>query len=299
MQLQHSTIINEHVDYEHPLLCLKIWEIHHPRTERLQFGPWHYHKEIEFLAILEGSITVETRERHDMLRQGDVLLLGSNELHRTIKAADTAIAYIVFQVDPLPFFAPSMMMYRNLFADNLDSLAQLNYIFADHPPIREQVFAHIHAIYEEIRQTSKGYEMSVGIRTNQILYELLSHDTLQTLQWKKTAELLRLQPALTYIDGHLADKIQAAELSRLLSLNYYSFIKLFKKTMGVSLVDYIHYKRVQTAERYLLSEGVSIGEAGQLSGFEDRAQFNKIFKRYNRCTPKQFRERLRENGPTA
>lgn len=43
--------------------------------------PWHWHNELEFGLVVEGSVTVETASVKFTLREGDGFFVNSNVLH--------------------------------------------------------------------------------------------------------------------------------------------------------------------------------------------------------------------------
>src|SRR5690554_1944296 len=91
-------IKEEIVNYQHPFLFLKIWEI---QSDRILSGfpeiwPWHYHKEVEFLIVTNGSIGIQTENDYHTLIEGDIMLLGTSQLHRTHKATTSPLSFIVF-----------------------------------------------------------------------------------------------------------------------------------------------------------------------------------------------------------
>ncbi|AFH65744.1 helix-turn-helix domain-containing protein [Paenibacillus caseinilyticus] len=292
--------INENVIYQNPLLRLKIWELYWdvPTYGIPERWRWHYHKEVEFLVVLEGQLGVQTKDDSCILGPGDVMLLGASQPHRTYKSEPTAIRQVVFQVDLAQHFDQSTMPYLSTFSELTRPLGELNYIFRENAEARQEAFRLVMDIYEESQQKQRGYEMSISSSIKRLLLLLLRSDYRGVLGRTDDTELLRLRPALDYVDRHLGEKIAVEDVCGLLNLSYHYFIKYFKKAMGLSFVDYVNYKRVKTAERLLLTRDLSIMEVGFEVGIPNMAQFYKLFKRHNQCSPKEFRQRMRSQaGP--
>lgn len=91
--------IEEKVTYQNPLLFLKVWDIVMETSyyDQIESAPWHYHEEIEFLAIIEGYLGIQNKDKYIVLGPGDVFILGKSELHRSHKASADSLHYIVFQ----------------------------------------------------------------------------------------------------------------------------------------------------------------------------------------------------------
>ncbi|TBL68200.1 helix-turn-helix domain-containing protein [Paenibacillus thalictri] len=290
-----SAVYNEKIHYQNPLLCIKVFEI----TDRsgLAGQPkqwnWHYHKEVEFLAIKEGALTVNSKDEMVTLGPGDVILLGSSQLHRTKKAEPADIHYIVLQFDMAQYFDQSTMPYMSCFSELHYPLNDLNYIFRENASVRQDAFSIISDILVETQTKAKGYEIAISALIKRMLLLLLRNDRKNIIRPIGDTELVRLQPALEYIEQHLADKISIGEVSDMLNLSYHYFIKYFKKVMGMSFVDFVNYKRIKKAERLILTRDVSIAEVGESVGIPNMAQFYKMFKRCNQCSPKEFKLKMK------
>lgn len=287
--------INEEVIYQNPLLFLKIWEI---QVNSPYFGipetwPWHYHKEVEFLAVTQGHLGIQTRSDYYLLGPGDVLLLGSSQPHRTHKNSSEELRYVVFQVDLSQHFDQSTMPYLHCFSELTQPLGTLNYIFQENETARQEAFALITNIFDESQTRQRGYEMAISSAIKRLMLLMMRSDTRGVLRGSDESELMRLRPALDYVDRHLVEKIAIEDVCSLLNLSYHYFIKYFKKAMGLSFVDYVNYKRVKKAERLLLTRDLSIMEVAFEVGIPNMAQFYKLFRRHNHCSPKEFKQRMR------
>ncbi|MCC3373944.1 AraC family transcriptional regulator [Cohnella sp. REN36] len=291
----HADAVNEEVVYQHPLLFHKIWELASdaPDCGHGEIWNWHYHKEVEFLAIVTGHLTVQTMQGLRTLGPGDVMVLGASRPHRTHKATPEPLQYIVFQVDLPRHFDQSMMPYLNLFSELTQPLDRLNYIFDEQPEARRVAYSLVLDIFEESQREAPGYEMAIGASIKRLLLLLLRSDSRKTLQAGEGSAISRFRPVLDYVDQHLGEKISVDDVRALLNMSYHHFIKTFKRTMGIPFVDYVNYNRIKKAERLLLTTELSIMEISFEVGIWNMAQFYKLFKRHNQRSPKEFRERMR------
>ena len=63
--------------------------------------------------------------------------------------------------------------------------------------------------------------------------------------------------------------------------------RIFKAATGFSVMEYIIYSRVLRA-RQLLQDGVSVQQAGELSGFSDNSHFIRTFGQLTGVTPGRY-----------
>lgn len=291
----HADAVNEKVVYQNPLLFLKVWELH--GVERIRRATdawhWHYHKEVEFLAIIEGGLEVQTMSSLTMLGPGDVMVIGSSRPHRTWSAAGKPVRYIVFQVDLVRHFDQSILPYLHHFSELTGPLEDLNYIFEASPSARNEAHALIADIYEETYRGRTGYEIAVSASIKRLLLLMLRGDDRGVLRGTEEAGIVRMRPVLDYVESRLGEKIAVDDVRRLLGMSYHHFIKTFKRTMGIPFVDYVNFNRIKKAERLLLTTDLSIMEVSFEVGIWNMAQFYKLFKRHNQHSPKEFRQRMR------
>jgi len=289
----------EIVNYQNPLLFLKIWEI---QSNGPGFGIpenwlWHHHKEIEFLIVTEGRLGVQTKHEYETLDSGELVLFGSSQLHRVHKAHYSPLKFIVFQVDLQQHFDPGSMPYLHCFSEFTEPLGRMNYIFREYPSVRNEAFSLVMDIYKETQANERGYELAISSAIKRLLLLLLRHDTRGLLNHSRKHDAVRLRPAIDYVDRHLHEKISVDDVCRLLSLSYHYFIRYFHNTMGISFVDYMNYRRIKKAERLLLTRDLNVNEIGLEVGIPSMGQFYKLFKRHNHCSPSVFRKQMRDSHP--
>jgi len=299
---------HEQVVYQNPFLAMRIWQIDSKdltpeairRRKELDWKQkryfdfdWHYHEEIEFLLILKGELTAFYREEQLVLQEGDIALFGSSEPHMTMNTKDD-LSYIVLQIDLRKYWDTSTMNSMQHFSEVIRPLSTLNYIYRDNLNVRNLTAALIREIYIEMNDSQIGYELAVSSRIKNILLLLLRNDTRQQLNYNDNRLIGRLQPVVDYVEHNLSEKLSVSEISEMVNMSYTHFIKSFKKAVGMSFTDFVVYKRIKKAEQQLLTNDVSIAEVAESVGISNLGHFYDMFRRYNDCSPKQYRERLRE-----
>jgi len=290
----YPDMVHEEVVYQNPFLCMRIWQIRDERQRETQCD-WHYHKEVEFLLIQEGELSVQLPEEEFSLRAGDLAVFGSKEPHTTRPSDDKTLCYIVFQLDLKKHLDQSTVSNMRYFSEVLRPLSKLNYIFREHQNVRMDAARLIIDIHEEMQRKETGYELAVSAKIKELLLILLRHDSKKMLHYHDDPLIERIIPALEYIDRHLAEKISIEDMTRQVNISYYYFVKLFKKALGMSFTDYVNFKRIKRAEQLLLTEDLSIMEIADRVGIANLGHFYEMFKRFNHCSPKQFKYKLKDS----
>jgi AraC-like DNA-binding protein len=70
-------------------------------------------------------------------------------------------------------------------------------------------------------------------------------------------------------------------------------MSLFKKALGITLIDCVTQHRVSHAQRLLATTDEKIIEVALNSGFTSLSRFHEAFKRACGCTPKDYRKNHR------
>ena len=100
----------------------------------------------------------------------------------------------------------------------------------------------------------------------------------------------KIKKVYDYIQENFSKTITLNEISELVNMSPVSFNRFIKKRTGQTFVHYLNDTRISFASRWLLETDLSIGEIAFKCGFNNIANFNRLFKKSKKCTPKQFRE---------
>ena len=98
----------------------------------------------------------------------------------------------------------------------------------------------------------------------------------------------KIAKAQEYILKHYMESITLQQLAELVDMSPAYFSVLFKKTAGVSYLQYLTDIRMEQAKRRLLA-GEKIVEISREVGYFNYRHFSEAFKRHVGVTPKEFR----------
>lgn len=134
-----------------------------------------------------------------------------------------------------------------------------------------------------------------------ILYELSLCDNYRTLSSSSFAKIethsdsRRVQKIQAYINQNYKSDIRLPLLAEMAGMSPVAFSRFFKTRTGKSLSDYIIDIRLGYASSLLVDSSNSIAEICYDCGFNNLSNFNRIFKKKKKCSPKEFRENFRKN----
>jgi AraC family transcriptional regulator len=99
---------------------------------------------------------------------------------------------------------------------------------------------------------------------------------------------LALRRVCDYINAHLAETLSLAEIALVANLSPYHFSRLFRRSTGESVHQYVIRQRVEAAMRALLDGRLRIAEIAALVGFHDHSHLTRHFSRIYGVPPSFF-----------
>ena len=96
---------------------------------------------------------------------------------------------------------------------------------------------------------------------------------------------------LSFVSENFNRAVSTRELARHLSLSVTHTCHLVTELCGCSFFELLTRERMTHAELFLRHTDYRVREIAFLCGFASVEHFNRIFKRWNRMSPTQFRKR--------
>ncbi len=94
--------------------------------------------------------------------------------------------------------------------------------------------------------------------------------------------------AREYLDEHLAEEVELADLARVTGLTRSHLIRAFRRETGLTPHAYLMDRRFRAAGR-MLGRGEAPGDVAAACGFFDQSHLNRVFKARMAVTPGAFR----------
>ncbi len=220
--------------------------------------PIHY---FDLTIVLEGTLQYKIDGTPITLGAGDALLISKGML-RARDATSEKIDYISFN-----FHAEE--------APDLPLLMQ--------GAVQNETKLMIAACDEIAKRHPLGYEETATLLLSAILRSF--KDNLQdTTVTPLTAKIVR------YLHKNLAQRITLSDIGKMTFFSPVYCDTVFKKDMGVSIIDYLLGKRIAEAKKLLIEGTFSLSEIAQQSGFEDSNYFSRVFKKRTGYTPTEYKK---------
>jgi AraC-like DNA-binding protein/mannose-6-phosphate isomerase-like protein (cupin superfamily) len=255
---------------------------------------WHYHPECEITLVLKGGSERLVGNNISRIEPGDLVLLGSNvphdyRNHPVAGAPVTEVEAIVIQFMPqLPghedwMQRSSMIPVRRLFqrADQGVAVTGITRLTASRIV---QEMLHVHGMKRVILLL----QLLDLLSNSEELHEISS----SVLPQPRPGASDRITMACEFIASHLPEPIYVADLAAIVGLGKSAFSRLFKKSTGRTVPQYVNELRISRACLLLGETDLTVSQISMDCGFVSPAHFQRQFREHQHCVPLVYRSRV-------
>ncbi len=99
--------------------------------------------------------------------------------------------------------------------------------------------------------------------------------------------------AVAYIKKNYHDKdISLQKVSQEVALSHYYFSHIFKDELKITFIKYLTKVRMEASAKLLKNRNININQIAYAVGYQDPNYFSKVFKRYTKTSPVDYRSNL-------
>lgn len=259
------------------------------RLNVAQEVPWHWHEEIEVIAIAQGRGLVQAGGSSWLLEAGDGIFVNSNTLHSVhlVDGGLCGLHSLVFSADLLAGVPGSVFEQRYL-RPVLRSPTQALPLQRNVPWQREAVSA-IEAAYQAYAAESFGWELLVRAELSRLWTLAAEHAASSVPAVEESADTRRLKEMLCCLHEHYDRPISLEEVAAAAKVGKRECLRCFQRTIGVTPIQYLLRYRVRQASRLLVETDLPVTEIALRCGFESPSYFSLTFRRLTGRTPRDYR----------
>lgn len=256
----------------------------------------HKHIEFEISLILRGLGVYNTKTGIYDIRPGDIFIYSTNEYHCITDIFPDAesdhmeLLNLHFQ----PSFTWSVgneylsNSYLKIFFNrNKDFKNRLD---RNNPAIK-QLTEQMLTIKKEFENMEYDYDVSIKAKVLELLISIHRnfHLTEENSVYIPNQLYERMKNALNYMDQNYCLDLSLAKIANQAFMSRTYFCSMFKKMNGLTPWEYINIKRINKAVDLLKSSDLPIFTIATQCGYNNLANFSRIFKQITGTTPKNIR----------
>ncbi len=273
---------------------LKFWENTIKPFHRQVFE--HSHLQFEIVIFKSGSGIYTTKKGKYDIAPNDIFVFSSNEQHCISDVYEgEEFSFTNLQFEPRYVWGSKNNGFSNeavniCFSHNEDFCSRL----PRDNPYTKKIAGLMGEIEQEFHEKNAEYELMIHNKVYEILIILARHLNYgigKTVTPHEYGQIKCIRSAMEYINRHLSEEITLQGVADKVNLSPNYFSHIFKSTMGISLWDYIISKRIENAITLISQQqDKNMLDIAVQCGFNNTANFNKMFRRITGITPSEFRK---------
>lgn len=258
----------------------------------------HYHEFLEMLYLIEGNMNIWLNDKLYSFNAGELIIINSNESHR-LESNSESSRYLVVKFTPglLCTFqqTPQETRYVLPFLDEKSNQPRVySKAFADASGIPSLLFDAIN----EWNEKGTGYELALKADVLKIIRIVVKFLSDRGLSVKASLTGGNIQQTISNVLQYINENfitVSEKDVAERFGISYSYFSRSFKQTMNMSFKEYINYLKINEARKLLLTTTDSITDISESLGFSSSSHFINVFKKYNSCSPKQYKKNVAKN----
>jgi len=259
-----------------------------PKTHRLN-KRYVYDYELEFIIFSEGAMYLDGKEYP--LQQGDVIFRRPGQVTQGIMpyscylicfdlTGTSGKAIETYDFNRQTQFQPS---YSCPFIDAIPTI-----FHPDTPDHYQTIFDSIFTERINYHSSSPVILRSLILR---LLHEIYNDITLRRRAVPQSPHYKRLNRCIDFMHKNFTSRICLADIAGISDLSPTYFHRIFTETFRMTPNQYLNQIRLNHAKELLARTSEPVARIAQLCGFENPAYFSYLFKKEQKCSPSEFRQK--------
>ncbi|MCF2132284.1 AraC family transcriptional regulator [Strepomyces sp. STD 3.1] len=263
----------------------------------------HRHDFQEFVLITKGSCIHQFKDFSMPLIPGDVFLVPPHEKHAYIIETPVSMYNCQFYPDQIADWWDEQFgsMLSNLATPEDDSPiypADLNRQHIIHLSVQDAKYVQMMMDIMLKEQIEQGFAFQqVKQDYLNLILIIISRARIQQYASNQIKEHLSQDIVIAsqqFIEENLAEQINFSDYACTNSISPGYFRAIFKAATGLPPVEYLNRLRIVRAIEYLKDQTMPISDVAAAVGIYDANYFSRLFRKFIGYSPREFRNRVKE-----
>ncbi len=241
----------------------------------------HWHKNIEICRMVEGECDFSIRGTGYHAQKGDIIVIGSGEIHTFNKRhGDCKIDICTF--DP-------SLLYRvyTSFEAVCPHITKKQLSLC---AIEEKISECFSSMYDEYHKKDSGAKVLLQANLLQLYGLLIRYFEMKDSKVNTTSNKALLQKILEYIQEHYTERLSLETVAEKFNYSPVYISSIFKSCAGINFKYYLDNIRIMEAVELLSTSDMTVTEISRACGFENIRTFNNVFKKITNETPTRMKK---------
>lgn len=256
----------------------------------------HWHEDIELIKILNGEMCYYVNGKTFILKKNEGIIVNAKNMHYGFSSGGQDCDFICVLINPNIFDSKSTL-YENFVEPIINARTlETSYLSADHAE-QAGILQEIEYL-GKLNLTAKNLDIESDMLCVAGVYNLwhkwfnlVKNDLV--INTPESHEITLQKKMATFIYQNYMHPLRLETIAESAHICRSRCCKLFKKYSGQSPMLFLNAYRIEVSQTLLVNTSLKITEIALKCGFNHLSYFSKQFYLLNQCTPRQFRQKLK------
>jgi len=246
---------------------------------------WHINGEHMICYVHSGQGDMVTDEKNYPLNKGCLYFIGADKFHYSLPydpdSYERSKLFVSKEtLDKILAMLPGELLLNEVFTSSAFICA----------PVAPEEQREIDRLLEDIH--AQAADDCFGEPVLRCLFGRLLIYLAANMTDSLSASVTAMHKVVEYINSHISENLSIDDICGAVHISKYHFCRQFKKTMGLTVMQYILKTRIVAAKSMLEDEALSVSEISDKCGFCSVSYFCRVFKEDSALTPLQYRKKV-------
>lgn len=251
------------------------------------FRVMHWHEDLQFIYVLEGTVRIKTLEQEEILSAQEAIFINKNVVHLVEGMNACRYKSILFPDTFLSFYpgSPAAKLNRSL----TENRGISSIVFHGQMPWQERILSLLTELASLEEHKDQYYAYEVLTRLTQIWLLMLKSIQIPEQSGDPIA-VRRTKQCLRYIQENYMEDVSLEQLARSANISKSECLRCFRETLQTTPYRYLMDYRLSIASRLLKETEKPVSLIAEETGFHQQSYFGKCFKEKMGCSPATYRK---------
>ena len=236
---------------------------------------FHTHHFTEIFFVLNGKGNFLFRNDIHPIKTGDLIIIPPYLEHTEQSIPGMPLDYYVIGIDGIAFQTENNAASAQIFC-NFDNRMLIADLFAQ--------------MYYEVKTEREGSDLICQHLLEILILRIMRSRHIIPVPITSVRMTKECAQIKEYLDTNYAEHITLETLTSLTHMNKYYMAHSFTKFTGMSPIQYLNRRRLETACQLLRDTDYSVSDISSQTGFSSQSYFTQIFRKFYGITPIKYRQ---------
>lgn len=258
-----------------PRMDCRLLSVSLSKDEKDWQSVFHTHHFTEIFFVQNGKGNFLFRNDIHPIATGDLVIVPPYVEHTEQSIPGMPLEYYVIGIDGIAFQAKDSAAAAQIF------------LSFDNRMLAADLFAQM---YYEVKAEHEGSDLICQHLLEILILRIMRSRNVIPVPITSVHMTKECAQIKEYLDTNYAEHITLETLTSLTHMNKYYMAHSFTKFTGLSPIQYLNRRRLDTACQLLRDTDYSVSDISSLTGFSSQSYFTQIFRKHYGITPVKYRQ---------